>query len=208
MPLVIDNDVVIAQRQNIEAAMSTDPKVQELIRANIRRELFAARAQMVSEVPLDNDPRHSARAIRTSVYQKILAGNINILNMRKAHSGINSYVRPRKLVPGQRGGNRRKRSDRTRQIQEYPPLDRGFVLRFVNSGTKQRFIGFRNNRSHQQQYHARLDAFNLGNSRTGNRGRIASRDWFGSLAERHLGMAAENLSNIIAEELTKIIGNS
>jgi hypothetical protein len=131
--------------------------------------------------------------------------NINILNGTKAH-GSNSYEPPRKLTPGQRGGNRRSRSDRTQQIMGYPPLDRGFILRFVNSGTKTRVIGFRNTiKGNRARYDRLVTRINSGDkSRTGNRGAIAPRNWFMQSAESALGTAAANIAEMIAIEAAAI----
>lgn len=204
MALVINDAVIIAQRQNLEAAISTNPKVQKLIRANIRNELYAARKQLISTVPFKEDPRETARAIRTSVYKNILGGNINILQSKKAHGGSNGYSPPRKLVPGQRGGNRMKRSVRTKNIQEYSPLDRGFILRFVNSGTEDRYAGHgrmpkSKSQSIRQEWVMKVNG-------RGFRGAIAKRNWFASAAENALGEAAQKIFNIISEELAKITG--
>lgn len=206
MALVVNDAVIIAQRQNLEAAMSTNPKVKELIRANIRHELAIARKQLMSQVPFKSDPRGTARAIRTSVYKKILGGNINILQSRKAHGGTNGYEPPRKLVPGQRGGNRMARSPRTKQIQQYPPLDRGFILRFVNSGTDDRYAGHGRMPKSKSQYDREGWIMKYGGR--GFRGSIAGRNWFANAAENELAGAANNLANIIAEETAKIIGNN
>ena len=143
MALVIDDTLISNQEANLRAAMSTDPKMRKVMQQHIREALFEARRDVMSAFPAEHDPREARRAIRTSVYDKVLGGNINILTGKKAH-GTNSYEPQRKLTPGQRGGNRRKRSERTKQIMSYAPLDRGFILRFVNSGTKTRVIGFRN----------------------------------------------------------------
>jgi hypothetical protein len=160
----------------------------------------------MSDIPFENgDPRHSAKAIRTSVYDKILGGNINILTGKKAHAGSNGYEPPRKGTNG-RGGNRRKRSERTIQIMNYPPLDRGFILRFVNSGTKTRVIGFRNTqKSNRARYERVVTRIHSGDkARTGNRGAIAARNWFMQSAESNLGAAAQTIADMIAIEAAAI----
>ena len=205
MALVIDDTLISNQEQNLRAAMSTDPKMRKVIQQHIREALFEARRDVMNSSPLESDPREAIKAIRTSVYEKVLGGNINILNGKKAH-GSNSYEPPRKLTPGQRGGNRRSRSGRTQQIMSYAPLDRGFILRFVNSGTKTRVIGFRNtikgNRSRYESLTSRIHSGDK--SRTGNRGAIAARNWFMQSAESALGNAAANIAEIIAIEAAAI----
>ena len=185
--------------------MSTDPKMRKVIQQHIREALFEARRDVMAAFPAEHDPRQARRAIRTSVYDKVLGGNINILTGKIAH-GTNNYEPQRKLVPGQRGGNRRKRSQRTQQVMSYAPLDRGFILRFVNSGTKTRVIGFRNTlKGNRTRYENRVYRINRGDkARTGNRGAIAPRNWFKQSAESALGEAAQNIADMIAIEAAAI----
>jgi hypothetical protein len=205
MALVIDNTLISNQEQNLRAAMSTDPKMRKVIQQHIREALFEARRDVMAAFPAEHDPREARRAIRTSVYDKVLGGNINILTGKKAH-GTNSYEPQRTLTPGQRGGNRRKRSERTKQIMSYAPLDRGFILRFVNSGTKTRVIGFRNTlKGNRTRYENRVYRINRGDkARTGNRGAIAPRNWFRQSAESALGTAAANIAEMIEIEAAAI----
>ena len=208
MGLIIDDTLIYNQEQNLRAAMSTDPKMRKVIQQHIREALFEARRQMMGDAPFDNgDPRHAARSIRTSVYEKVLGGNINILTGKKAHGSVN-YEPPRKGTsdPKGRGGNRRKRSERTKQIMSYGPLDRGFILRFVNSGTKTRVIGFRNTqKGNRSKYESRVTRISRGmKAGTGNRGSIAPRNWFMSSAESALGNAAANIAEMIEIEAAAI----
>ena len=205
MALVIDDTLISNQEQNLRAAMSTDPKMRKVIQHHIREALFEARRDVMAAFPAEHDPREARRAIRTSVYDKVLGGNINILTGKKAH-GTNNYEPQRTLTPGQRGGNRRKRSSRTQQIMSYAPLDRGFILRFVNSGTKTRVIGFRNTlKGNRTRYENRVYRINRGDkARTGNRGAIAPRNWFMQSAESSLGNAAANIAEMIAIEAAAI----
>jgi len=207
MALVIDDTIISNQEQNLKAAMSTDPKMRKVIQHHIREALFEARKNMMGDIPFENgDPRGASRSIRTSVYNKILGGNINILTGKKAHSAT-SYEPPRTLIAGQRGGNRRKRSARTQQIMSYGPLDRGWILRMVNSGTKTRVIGFRNTvRSNKSRYEGIVTRIHSGDKvRTGNRGSIAARNWFMRSAESNLGTAAANIAEMIEIEAAAII---
>ena len=205
MALVIDDTLISNQEQNLRAAMSTDPKMRKVIQQHIREALFEARRDVMAAFPAEHDPREARRAIRTSVYDKVLGGNINILTGKKAH-GTNNYEPQRTLTPGQRGGNRRKRSQRTQQIMSYAPLDRGFILRFVNSGTKTRVIGFRNTmKGNRTRYENRVYRINRGDkARTGNRGAIAARNWFKQSAESALGTAAANIAEMIEIEAAAI----
>lgn len=208
MALLIDDTIISNQEQNLRAAMSTDPKMRKVIQQHIREALWEARREVMSSVSFqDGDPRHSIRSIRTIVYEKVLGGNINILNGKKAHSGGNAYKPPRTLSAGHRGGNRRKVSERTRQINNYAPIDRGFILRFVNSGTKTRVIGFRNTqKSNRAKYERAVTRIHRGDKvSTGNRGSIAARNWFMQSAESNLGTAAQNIAELIEIEAEAII---
>jgi len=205
MALVIDDTIISNQEQNLRAAMSTDPKMRKVIQQHIREALFEARRDVMAAFPAEHDPREARRAIRTSVYDKVLGGNINILTGKKAH-GTNNYEPQRTLTPGQRGGNRRKRSERTKQIMSYAPLDRGFILRFVNSGTKTRVIGFRNTlKGNRDRYNSRVTRITRGDkANTGNRGAIAARNWFKQSAESALGTAAASIAEMIEIEAAAI----
>lgn len=205
MGLVIDDTLISNQEQNLRAAMSTDPKMRKVIQEHIREALFAARRELMSSFPAENgDPRQSRKSIRTSVYEKILGGNINILTGKTVHGGGN-YEPPRKGSTG-RGGNRRPRSERTKQIMSYGPLDRGFILRFVNSGTKTRVIGFRNTvKANRGMYNRAVSRIHSGvKTRTGNRGAIAARNWFMQSAESSLGNAAQIIADLIEIEAAAI----
>lgn len=206
MALVIDDTLISNQEQNLRAAMSTDPKIRKVIQQHIREALFAARREVMNSIKFENgDPRQSRKSIRTTVYEKVLGGNINILTGKTAH-GTSMYQPTRTLAPGQRGGNRRKRSERTKQIMSYGPLDRGFILRFVNSGTKTRVIGFRNTvKANRTRYENSVYRINRGDKfRTGNRGAIAPRNWFMQSAESALGTAAQTIADLIAIEAAAI----
>lgn len=89
----------------------------------------------------------------------------------------------------------------------YGPLDRGFILRFVNSGTKQRVIGFRNTqKGNRERYDRTVRRINRGfKSGTGNRGSIAPRNWFMTSAEHALGNAAQTIAELIEIEAAAIL---
>jgi len=207
MALVIDDTLISNVTDNLKAAMTTNPNLRKEIQKHIRDALFEARKEMINTANIANgDPRQSLRAIRTSVYEKILGGQINIKHSKSEHGGGSSYTPPRKLRPGQRGGNRRPRSERTEQINRGSPLDRGWILNILNTGTKNRFIGFRNTtKGNSKIYKSRLSRINQGDtSRTGNRGSIAPRNWFMPAAEKVLQTAMKRISEMIEIEAAAI----
>ena len=171
------------QRKLLETLATINPKTHEELRKVIGEELRKARNEVASSAKFKNgDPREASRAVRRTVYDKILGGNGNILNSRRAH-GVTSFVPTRKLDanPKQRGGNRVKRSRETQRYMDYEGRDRGFMLRFVNSGKTSR------------------------DTRLGNRGSITARRWFTRAGKQQLQELTQRLSNIIDEEFKKLI---
>ena len=179
-----DDTIILEQQRVLEAALSTNPKTQKALQKLIRKALMEVRPELVSAArgAMGSDPRGAANGIRLSVYKKILGGNVNILNSRKAGKPT-TYEPPRKLKPHQRGGNRVPRGKRTDTVMHYGPHDRQWILRFINSGTSDRMAGSRGGRL------------------SGNRGRIASRNFFGSAGSSALTKAADNLATLIDTEL-------
>lgn len=202
-----DGAIIMERSDVLEAALSTNPKTQKALQKLVRQVLRDARRQIVNSIKFDNgDPRQTRWSVRTAVYRKILGGNVNILDPKKSGSVKNTYVAPRKLRPGQRGGNRRPRNERTKAIQEYAPWEREFILRFVDSGTRQRFIGFRNaNSGNRSRYESVRSRWETGGNRTGNRGSITGRNFFRTYGENALQVAAEKLSSLIETELANML---
>lgn len=172
--------------QNTNEALAVlfvdNPETRKRIRKIIREELkdAAKRLQEDAKYEMEEDPRKAYRAIKSSVYRKILGGNVSILNPRRPGARY-QLIRPRKLDmnPHQRGGNRRTRSERTNAVDSYFGKERAFILRFLNSGTTTR------------------------QTRYGNRGSIAARNWFPNMGQKELELASENLANIMEEELAE-----
>ena len=187
--LEVNDAIILEQQKVLEAALSTNPKTQKVLQKLIRKALMDVRPQLVSAArgAMGSDPRGAAQGIRTSVYKKILGGNVNILNMRKKTGSPTSYEPPRKLQPHQRGGNRVPRGKRTDTVMHYGPHDRQWILRFINSGTSERMAGTRGGRL------------------SGNRGSIAARNFFGSAASSALAKAADNLATLIDTELEAML---
>ena len=179
-----DDTIILEQQRVLEAALSTNPKTQKALQKLIRKALMDVRPELVAAArgAMGSDPRGAANGIRLSVYKKILGGNVNILNSRKAGKPT-TYEPPRKLKPHQRGGNRVPRGKRTDTVMHYGPHDRQWILRFINSGTSDRMAGSRGGRL------------------SGNRGSIAARNFFGRAGSSALTKAADNLATLIDTEL-------
>ena len=185
--LEFDNAVVMRQKAALESMLVSNPDTAANIRKLITQEIAKARAAISQSAKgaMASDPRQAYKAVRRSVYKSILGGQVNIFNPRGgASSSGSSFVKARKLDnhPHQRGGNRRKRSTRTDQVDGYVGKDRGFILRFVNSGIS---------KPRQTRY--------------GNRGVIAARNWLATSGQRELEAAAERLSALIDKELAKMM---
>lgn len=192
------NDALVIKQQDIlEKALSTNPKTEKILQKLIRNVILQARSQVISDLQFKNgDPRRTRLAVRTSVYKQILGANINIYNSRRRH-GTQNYTPSRTMRNGQRGGNRRTPSQRTIDLQSYAPEDRGFILRFVNAGTKARYNGGRND-----------DRFTKNHDGRGYRGSIQGTNFFGQAGEKALVWAADKLADLIDAEFEKIMDNN
>ena len=182
-----DNAVVMRQKAALESMLVSNPDTAANIRKLITQEIAKARAAISQSAKgaMASDPRQAYKAVRRSVYKSILGGQVNIFNPRGgASSSGSSFAKARKLDshPHQRGGNRRKRSARTDQVDGYVGKDRGFILRFVNSGIS---------KPRQTRY--------------GNRGVIPARNWLATSGQKDLEAAAERLSALIDKELAKMM---
>ena len=185
--LEFDNAVAMRQKAALESMLVSNPDTAANIRKLITQEIAKARAAISQSAKgaMASDPRQAYKAVRRSVYKSILGGQVNIFNPRGgASSSGSSFAKARKLDshPHQRGGNRRKRSARTDQVDGYVGKDRGFILRFVNSGIS---------KPRQTRY--------------GNRGVIPARNWLPTSGQRELEAAAERLSALIDKELVKMM---
>jgi len=191
----------VEQRKELDRLLMSNPAMEKKVQGLIRKVLGAVRknlGQAASE-KMDSDPRHAYKAIRTAVYKRILGGNVNILNKRRANAG-GGYTPTRTLRSGQRGGNRRARSERTYKLESYEGSDRGFILRFLNAGTNDRFVDFLPD-SRREHVHRGSQGGNMkkyGKTiNTGHRGHIAARNWFGSRSQQEMEAAANNLEKFI-----------
>ena len=185
-------DGFVAQREELERLLTTDPKMEKRLQKIIRKVLMEVRKEVSesAKTALKSDPRQAYKAVKTAVYRQILGGSVSILNKRKRSTQFSAYEPPRKLRPGQRGGNRRARSQRTWDVTHYAGQDRAFILRFVNSGTDRREIGFTPNENR------RADRWNK-HPNTGFRGRIAPRNFFGNVSHRAMRGASAHLQQLI-----------
>lgn len=170
--------------------LSKDDPMHQQLRTIIRKEIKAARSRVSRDVhaSVSNDPRAAYRAVRHTVYKSVFGGTLNILSPRRAGARY-QLQRTRKLDanPHQRGGNRRPRTQRTEALETYYGKDRGFVLRFLNSGTNTRHITIGVN--------ARMG---------GNRGSISGRGVFSTSALFQSQAAIEAISEAFEQEFEEV----
>ena len=180
-------DGIVRQKQELESLLMSNPQMEKKVQGLIRKVLLTARKEIsdAASGKIKNDPRQAYKAVKSAVYRRILGGNVSILNKRKA--GTRGPVPPvyhalehRTNSKGNhRGGNRMPRSRRTEDLMTYLGSDRGFILRFLNAGTEGR------------------------ESRVGNRGSIAARNFFGTSSQQAMEKAAEQLDTMIEDLIKK-----
>lgn len=173
---------------NLEAfgrIMTTDPAMAAIFRKYIRNVLKEARKKLTQDARsfMNSDPRKAAQAVKFSVYKGIFGGNLSILQKKRGQAGAKYELRRQRIVeqnPHMRGGNRRPRIDDGRnRLDYYYGADRGYVLRFIGSGTVDR------------------------TSRFGSRGSIRQSNWFGHTAPWHM----EEASAQVAEAINEYVNN-
>lgn len=193
------------QMKQLDHLLATNPEMEAKMRRVISKVLIKAQNKMRKDVGSDlpNDPRNAAKAVRKAVYRQILGGNINILRKRRATEAASSYTPTRTLKSGQRGGNRRLRSERTMRMESYNASDRGFILYWLNSGTKGRTMGKYQSdprRGNVKRGSQGGDVSKYGKTvNTGSRGSISARNIF----SKHL----VELSDFIDMSLTREFGD-
>jgi len=184
MEVIIEN--VESQAEALARLLVDNKDTRKRLRKAVRTAITRARRRITTDMRtnLPNDPRKTAKSVRSSVYKRILGGNVSILTPRKAGARYRLIVK-RKLDtnPHQRGGNRRKRSARTEEIDTYFGKDRGFILRFLNSGTNTR------------------------STRYGNRGAIIGGRLFEISANFQMETASEELADAMVSELEAAYGD-
>lgn len=201
--------------KKLDALLLKDPKMEKKIQHIIGRALRKAEKKMESYVGsnvLSNDPRHAAKAIRYTVYRRILGGNLNILH-GKQRGAATGYTPARH--PSHRGGNRRPRSERTIRMEGYEGADRSFILRFQNSGARvgggNRSLGDFRTDEHRGKVNRGSQGGNVNKYgktvNTGSRGRIAARNWFGNISDGYMQEVAATIEAEVDKAISEVFGN-
>lgn len=182
-------DGIVKQKEQLDKLLTTDPAMEKKIQGLVRQVLLRARRE-VSIVAKDISKKgiHQAyKAVKSAVYKRILGGNVSLLDKR----GVKRFPLPPVVYQlesrtnskgNHRGGNRRPRSSRTKDLLTYAGESRAFVLRFLNDGTTAR------------------------TSKFGNRGSIEPRNFFTTSSHKALKQAAEQLDKMIEELIKEKIG--
>ena len=204
--------------KKLDALLLKDPKIEKKIQHIIGRALRKAEKKMESYVDtsvLKNDPRHAAKAIRYTVYRRILGGNLNILH-GKQRGAATGYTPERHPSSG-RGGNRKARSERTIRMEGYEGADRSFILRFQNAGARvgggNRSLGRTNFKVDEHRAKVRRgiqggDVNKYGKTvNTGSRGRIAARNWFGNISDSYMQEVAATIEAEVDKAIAEVFGN-
>ena len=172
--------IEIQNNIHLERLLTTHPEMEKKVRKILSKVVREAAKQvsLSASAAIPNDPRKAANAVRSTTYQMLLGGNVNLYNSRKAGKGQPFYP-VRRLRDGQRGGNRIPRGRVTERMMGYVGMDRGFILRWLESGTATR------------------------TSRYGNRGAIAARNWFTPATDRAMNAAIDHFNTLLEELITK-----
>lgn len=176
----IDAREVMKQLEGLQ--MSNVIKRKDL-RKVVRREVMGARKKVVQAAAgaMKSDPRGARNAVLGTVYKRVIGGSVSLFDKRT--------VKKMRLVKKKRGGasgiiRNRYKSDRSKQIEAYEGVNRGFILRFVNKGTVTRTANGKGGR--------------------GNRGAIKGKQFFEGTAKMAMQMAAENVKKEVDRMITEI----
>ena len=181
--------ITVQNNVHLEKLLTTDPTMEQYMKTAVSYVLEQARKDTMSKIASDitNDPRHAIRSVRRTLYKKILGGQINILRKKRAGRAGN-------VPPSSRG-----RLAETERYMSYTGSDRGFILRFVNAGTKDRVAKHMNGnrikrteRTGNRQYIT---------SNIGGRGAIDGRNFFGPASHA----AMEEAAVLLTKEFERII---
>ena len=161
----------------LEEIMMSDKEMERNVRKMIRQILREARKKLSQDARnyMDQDPRKAYKAVKFTVYKQAFGGTLSILQKRKG-TGTTYSLMQKEHTSKKRGGNRRPFvNDNRNRLYKYMGADRGFVLRFIASGTITR------------------------RTRYGNRGSIKQTNWFGHTAPWHMEAAATEVADAINE---------
>lgn len=175
----IETDLSKAVR-NFEQLQMSDRDTERTMRRLVGRVLKQVRSNMsdAARRRIVHNRADAWKAVKHMVYKRVLGGNVNILDKRRG--AVQRMAPPPEKDKRGRRGNHWPRSQRTTDLLSYYGEDRAFILRFLNAGTDER------------------------QSRYGNRGHIAARNFFASAGNEEMKAAAQQLAELIEKEIEKI----
>lgn len=163
-------------------------EMEKKVQGIVRKVLSKVRNRTASDFS-NISTKQAYRAVKHSVYKRILGGSVSILQRKSGKSVQKMQVPPSRhrlesatnRKGNHRGGNRMPRSQRTTDLLSYYGPDRGFILRFLNNGTPRRTDnGVRK----------------VGTIKEGN--------FFAATAQKEMEAAMDELAQLINEEITKV----
>lgn len=154
------------------------------IRKEVRKVLVSVRKAVrdAAKGAMRSDPRKAYLGVKMMIYRrKATGGNVSLLSS-KSRGKQTPYVKPKGGVSGKI--RNRPKHRRTVELESYHGVDRAFILRFLNQGTKQRtaFTKYATSK----------------NNRTANRGSISAKNFF-NVADSNMNAAAQTLSKRIEQ---------
>lgn len=180
--------ITIENNVRLERLLISHPEMEKKVRNIVRKVIIGAQGG-VQNAAKPMSTKDAYKAVRKAVYKKVLGGNINIISSRRAGQRAS-------IPPSVRG-----RSRRTEDLMSYQGADRGFILRFLNSGTNMRTVDSINN--HPIRLTSRPESKRTYKGDIGNRGRIAARNWFESTSTQAFNHAAEQFELLLDELIKK-----
>lgn len=205
--------------KKLDNMLSKNPAMEKKLQNVIGKFMSKARTEVSKGIRsnpkiMESDPRQAYKAVRRAVYRQLLGGNLNILSKRKA-GAAGSYQAKRTIKAGQRGGNRRKRSERTQRLEGYMGNDRGFILRFLEVGARKdggvrQLRKFRTDKHRQDVKRGSQggDTSKYGETvNTGSRGSIEPKNFFAQIANKaflnNLADLEQTIDKLLNEEFSK-----
>lgn len=206
---IVDIQKRLSRLQTKHPNMQRDMRrIMQVVIREARKELLKDAKGEVGNgyVNSSGDPRKAYRAIKSMVYKRIFGGNVNIISRRK-RGKYAANIPPQKDQGTKRGGNRRKRSNETQRMMSYWGEDRGFILRWLNNGTKGRRIRTSTNSSVNKLIGRGRTSASLDSKRNGFRGKITGTHWFGTASREAMYEASEMLTSLIDRAITEVWGS-
>lgn len=179
------DDALIQESEKLEKMLTNNPDMAKRVQKIIGKVMKRIASDISDKIPraaqMKSDPHQAHKAVKYAVYKRILGANISILDKRK------------------RSKASRSRSEGKTQTIAYWGEERAFILRFLNSGTNNRYTG-RKEGWRYASWRSLRRAKEAG-VKIGRRGAIEARNFFPGLAYKGLKEAAEQIQQIITEEI-------